>query len=331
MLKSSYFKGFCRCLNRLAVETIEWTIRNPMSLQLFERDQIDVQFDDASEDVYNPRNLASLTSVNRLRHSLRRLSLVKLCKISLTHWSLLITWLLLLLRFTSIYRRLYDKSALLATMCTNVLLFGISDSMAQSILCYFSTHVDPVPQVIDGMFSRLRRPPIIDDDNESDNLSVFNDYGETTLESEPAYDFSAPDAHKFAFFRWSCFMLWGFILSFFQVPWYKFLNYFYTEDPTVVQVLERVLCDQLLYSPISLYSFFMYSNYVMEGGDAETFSKKIQVLYLSTLGCNYLVWPLVQFLNFLVVPKHFQVPFSSSVGIVWNCFLSMRNASNSIK
>lgn len=302
-----------------------------MSLQLFARDQIDVQFDQGSEGPHNFRfDRVSRPSVKRIRHSLRRLGLVKLCKISVTHWTVLLTWIVLLFHFTSTYRKLYTQSALLATMCTNVLLFGISDSLAQSILCYFSSHVDPVPQLIDDMVNRLRGPQLIDDDNDSDNLSVFNDYGEPTIESEPVYDFSAPEAHKFAFFRWCCFMLWGFILSFFQVPWYKFLNYFYTEDPTVVQVLERVLSDQLLYSPISLYCFFMYSNYVMEGGDAETFSKKIQVLYLSTLGCNYLVWPLVQFLNFLVMPKHFQVPFSSSVGILWNCFLSMRNASNSI-
>lgn len=123
------------------------------------------------------------------------------------------------------------------------------------------------------------------------------------------------------------FYVLGIFISFFQAPWYKFLNFFYTEDPTVVQVFERVLSDQLLYSPISLYCFFMFSNYVMEGGDKDTLGKKIQRLYISTLGCNYLVWPMVQFINFLIMPRDFQAPFSSSVGVVWNCFLSMRNAS----
>ncbi|GAV51230.1 hypothetical protein ZYGR_0AD04130 [Zygosaccharomyces rouxii] len=305
-----------------------------MSLQLLGRDQIDVHYDNASQDLDRSKTDSQsplIRWIDKRRHSLRRLCQFKVYKISLTHIVVLITWVSLLLKFTNHYRKLYQNSALLATMCTNVLLFGISDSMAQSILCYFSTHMDPVPQVIDDMVSRLRRPAqIIDDDNDSDDLSVFNDYGEPLDDDESVYDFSAPDSHKFNFFRWVCFMFWGFILSFFQVPWYKFLNYFYTEDPTVVQVLERVLSDQLLYSPVSLYCFFAYSNYVMEGGNAETFSKKIQVLYLSTLGCNYLLWPLVQFINFLLMPKHFQVPFSSSVGILWNCFLSMRNASNSI-
>ncbi|GAV56110.1 hypothetical protein ZYGR_0BA00160 [Zygosaccharomyces rouxii] len=305
-----------------------------MSLQLFGRDQIDVHYDNANQDSYRSKTDSPsplIRWIDRCRDSLRRLCEVKVCKISLTHLIVLTTWVSILLKFTSHYRKLYQNSALLATMCTNVLLFGISDSMAQSILCYFSTHMDPVPQVIDDMMSRFRRPTqVIDDDNDSDDLSVFNDYGEPLDDEDPVYDYGAPDSHKFNFFRWFCFMCWGFILSFFQVPWYRFLNFFYTEDPTVVQVLERVLSDQLLYSPVSLYCFFTYSNYVMEHGNAETFSKKIQVLYLSTLGCNYLLWPLVQFINFLLMPKHFQVPFSSSVGILWNCFLSMRNASNSI-
>lgn len=261
-------------------------------------------------------------------------------RVSIVHWIMLFIWVALLLCFTSVYRKLYDASALFATMCTNILLFGISDILAQSIHCYLSYTVDPVPQVIDStarnIMNRIRGDSVTDRDTESgyesDNLSVFNDYGISPTPTDEIYHSEyddAPETHIFDFYRWICFMSWGFILSFFQVPWYKFLNYFYTEDPTVVQVLERVLSDQLLYSPVSLYCFFMYSNYIMEGGDAETFGKKIQRLYISTLGCNYLVWPTVQFINFLVVPKHFQVPFSSSVGILWNCFLSMRNASSS--
>lgn len=308
-----------------------------MSIQLLGRDQIDVHYDNTNRDRYGIKTDSPSTIIrwiDRTRDSMRHLCRMRICKISVTHLVVLITWISLLLKYTSHYRKLYQYSALLASMCMNVLLFGISDSMAQTILCYFSTDVDPVPQVIDDIVSRLRGPvhviPDDYDDSDSDDLSVFNDYGEPLDDEEPVYDYNDFDSDKFNFFRWFCFMCWGFILSFFQVPWYKFLNYFYTEDPTVVQVLERVLSDQLLYSPVSLYSFFAYSNYVMEKGNADTFSKKIQVLYLSTLGCNYSLWPLVQFINFLLMPKHFQVPFSSSVGILWNCFLSMRNASNSI-
>lgn len=272
--------------------------------------------------------LESLRSL--LQEWLDRVTHLRVMRVSVVHWAVLSVWTALLLNFTSVYRTLYNKSPLFATMCTNVLLFGISDALAQSVHCYMSYTVDPVPRIVDTTARNLVSRFTGDEGYESDNLSVFNDYGETPYDDEIGEEEDDEDfreTHIFDFYRWICFMAWGFSVSFFQVPWYKFLNFFYTEDPTVVQVLERVLSDQLLYSPIQLYCFFMYTSYIMERGNLDTFNKKIQRLYISTLGCNYLVWPLVQFINFLAVPKHFQVPFSSSVGVLWNCFLSMRNAS----
>lgn len=266
----------------------------------------------------------------------------RLWQVSVVHWAVLAVWTCCLWRFTAVYRSLYARSALAATLCTNVLLYGISDALAQAAHCYAADALDPVPPIVAttarNLVSRLRgnsdASDVVTGDADSDNLSVFNDYGGSAAVQESALESALDDSdldretHVFDFHRWFCFMAWGFTLSFFQVPWYKFLNFFYTEDPTVVQVLERVLSDQLLYSPVSLYCFFMYSSYVMERGDATTFTTKIQRLYVSTLGCNYLLWPAVQFINFLAVPKHLQVPFSSSVGIAWNCFLSMRNAAH---
>lgn len=253
----------------------------------------------------------------------------RLFRVSVVHWAVLAVWTAALMRFTGVYRALYERSALVATLCCNALLFGVSDALAQSIHCYVSDPVDPVPPMVDAAARQLVGRLSGDDDGgyESDGLSVFNDYGGSAAVVEELDEEDIPETHVFDFHRWGCFVAWGCFLSFFQVPWYRVLNFFYTEDPSVVQVLERVLSDQLLYSPVSLYCFFMYSSYVMERGDAAACSRKVRRLYVSTLGCNYLVWPAVQFVNFLAVPKHLQVPFSSTVGVAWNCFLSMRNAS----
>lgn len=114
-----------------------------------------------------------------LIYSLRRF---KILKITIIHWSILSTWIVLLLHFTSVYGSLYQSSALLATMCTNVLLFGTSDCLAQCISCFLSYKVDPVPEVVDKVTRNLvaglsfRRTESFDD-NYSDNVSIFNDYG----------------------------------------------------------------------------------------------------------------------------------------------------------
>ncbi|SCU93865.1 LADA_0G05248g1_1 [Lachancea dasiensis] len=256
-----------------------------------------------------------------------RMSRVSFLRVSIIHWVLLVVWLSLLARFSTIYAELYSRTPLLTTICSNGLLFGISDILAQGIHQFIGSTSLPLPQrwIHDTI-------QIYDEDMDlEDNVSIFNDYGYSTDSSTgPETLTFAGNEAGFEFFRWACFMAWGAGLAFFQVPWYRVLNFFYTEDPTVVQTLERVLSDQLVYSPISLYCFFMYSNYVMERGDAASFKKKIEKIYLGTLGFNYLIWPPVQFINFLLVPKPSQVPFSSSVGVLWNCFLSIRNASNSV-
>jgi protein Mpv17 len=120
------------------------------------------------------------------------------------------------------------------------------------------------------------------------------------------------DKDIFNFHRFVGFTFWGFSMAFVQVAWYWVLNHLFTTDPTFVSVLERVLSDQLCFSPVSLFCFFSYSNFVLEGGDKVTLNEKIKKIYLSTLAANYMVWPLVQFINFLVMPRRFQVPFSSS-------------------
>ncbi|CAL9731126.1 hypothetical protein MOUN0_L01706 [Monosporozyma unispora] len=290
--------------------------------------------------------------INKIRYKVRRFRInllnYRIFRITLLHWTLLLIWVSLLIKFTSIYREFYTRTKLFATMSTNILLFGVSDILAQSISCFFMTSIDPIPQFIDDANSQIVHNVLSHTnshtDNESDNYSIFNEYGVTPVTSHESnlssnegspFDYEDPFSAKeayviFNFWRWLCFMGWGAFVSNFQVPWYKILNFFFTQDPSMIQVFERVLCDQLLYSPIFLFFFFTYSNFVMEGGDGDTLRIKIQKVYLSTLGCNLIVWPMAQIINFAVMPKHLQVPFSSSVGVLWNCFLSMRNSSNSL-
>ncbi|AGO10939.1 AaceriAFR568Cp [[Ashbya] aceris (nom. inval.)] len=246
------------------------------------------------------------------------------------HWVVGGTTLALVSVLAHVYGRLYERSVLVATYCSNVLLFGLSDCAAQGLACAAAASGARAGGALGAtreLLAQLRPQPVRLD--EEDELRAFSDYGPQPYDHVMSPGGVWVDEHprRFDFYRWGCFMLWGWTMANFQVPWYRLLNYMYTDDPTVVQVLERVLSDQLLYSPLSLYCFFWYSNYVMEGGNDETFALKIQRVYVSTLGCNYAVWPLVQFLNFLAMPKSLQVPFSSSVGVLWNIFLSLRAAS----
>ena len=79
--------------------------------------------------------------------------------------------------------------------------------------------------------------------------------------------------------------------------------------------------------------------------------RKFQEVYIPALKANYMVWPLVQILNFRVVPVQFQIvslphahlscsthlrlmielllqPLVSTVGIAWTAYLSLSNSSD---
>jgi protein Mpv17 len=66
----------------------------------------------------------------------------------------------------------------------------------------------------------------------------------------------------------------------------------------------------------------------MEGGNREAVVEKLKKSYLPTIALNYCIWPAAQFLNFMVIPSPLQIPFSSTIGVFWNAYLSLKNASS---
>lgn len=190
-----------------------------MPLQLFGRDQIVVHYDNGnmSNDDQNHRSvLGSWT--RRAAAALRTLMNKRIQRITLTHWLLLVIWVTSLWKFTSHYRQLYANSAVFATLCTNILLFGISDILAQSIACFYSYHVDPIPQILNDTFHHVQNNRDVENGGgyESDELSIFNDFTSehssyTDNDDYPELDrpLATFKTDTFDFFRWGCFMFWG--------------------------------------------------------------------------------------------------------------------------
>ncbi|AOA65062.1 hypothetical protein PP7435_CHR4-0012 [Komagataella phaffii CBS 7435] len=277
-----------------------------------------------------------------LEQVFKPLRIVRIAKIPLLNILLLVSLSFLLLRLSFHYHKLYTKSSLAATVATNIVLYGISDTLAQSIDCFHAPQLGAIR--LNDIFQRHTTDSTTPNDLSSE-LSVFVDYGEEeqmiqgwSFETRTSNSDTSPlpavryvesdDRPGFQFPRFFGFVFWGFIMAFVQVVWYSFLNQVYVDEPVVVTVLERALTDQLFFSPISLYSFYAYSTLILERGSRQDLHDKLMRLYISTLAVNFCVWFPVQFINFLVMPKKFQVLFSSSVGVLWNCFLSMKNASS---
>ncbi|KAK9712149.1 hypothetical protein K7432_007351 [Basidiobolus ranarum] len=99
------------------------------------------------------------------------------------------------------------------------------------------------------------------------------------------------------------------------------------KNPAVKALLKRVATDQILFAPFAIGLFFV-SISVLEGASWEGIKEKFEKAYVPGLLGNYQLWPLAQLVNFFYVPLSLRVPFSSTVGIFWNAYLSWLNSKN---
>lgn len=79
--------------------------------------------------------------------------------------------------------------------------------------------------------------------------------------------------------------------------------------------------DQALFSTTHM-AVFLSSMAIMEGSNPK---EKLEKSYLSGLKANFMVWPLVQWINFKLVPLDLRVLVVNTVSLGWNCFLSFLN------
>ncbi|VVT43539.1 uncharacterized protein SAPINGB_P000031 [Magnusiomyces paraingens] len=352
-------------------------------------------------------------------HSLMRYRVLRIPKLN---WFIILFFTAFLIRLTMVYSSIYMKTALTTMIVSNLLLYGLADTLAQSLTMFVAFKPDTgsdagfrIPYVLEKLeVRRIRLPeepsqdesedetgdqPHQDDDVEAtinnghdpvhnpyesddtdsinsqelaelglaDDTHTFrlldqsedrNSTNDTTTSTPDSYSspthynhhyISSPSGNntntrrhkitikeqaenpdamkKYDFRRLSLFMVWGFVQALLQYCWYAVLNSLYKEDNLFLSTLKRVLTDQLFYSPISLFAFFIYSTIVMGRGDRAALIVKLRSAYLQTLVVNYAVWPAAQFVNFLLMPVSLQVPFASTVGVFWNAYLSLKNAS----
>jgi len=200
-------------------------------------------------------------------------------------------------------------------MITNAVLGGIADTVAQSITTIRLT--------------ALRKPGGITKDDtmameihELDKKNPLN-----VIELIPDTKFLPP---PFDFERLTRFMAYGFMMAPIQFKWFKFLSKtFITKDAGLGAALKMVAFDQLIFAPVGIAAFFTVMT-VAEGGGKRAVGHKLRDMYVPTLKANFMVWPLVQIINFRLMPLQFQLPFVSTVGIAWTAYLSLSNAAEDV-
>ena len=202
-------------------------------------------------------------------------------------------------------------------MITNAVLGGIADTVAQSITSI--------------RLSALRKPGGITKD---DTMAI--EIGELDRKNPLHEQDLLPDSKflppPFDFERLTRFMAYGFGMAPVQFTWFKFLSRAFpiTKTAGLGPALKMVAFDQLIFAPVGeryssycrimdiadlclgIATFFTVMT-IAEGGGRRAVSHKLRDMYLPTLKANFMVWPLVQIINFRIMPIQFQLVSSSPV------------------
>jgi protein Mpv17 len=196
-------------------------------------------------------------------------------------------------------------------MITNAVLGGIADTVAQSITAI--------------RLSALRKPGGITRDDtiaieihELDRKNPFNDNSliPNSKALPPPFDFE----------RLTRFMGYGFLMAPIQFKWFTFLSRAFpiTKSSGLAPAMKMVAFDQLIFAPVGMLhmgllygrnpadqrlgiAIFFTAMTVAEGGGRRAVSHKLRDMYLPTLKANFMVWPLVQIINFRLMPIQFQL------------------------
>ncbi|TVY26511.1 Protein sym1, partial [Lachnellula hyalina] len=216
-------------------------------------------------------------------------------------------------RLAAKFNTYYADRPILTMMITNAVLGGIADTVAQSITSI--------------KLAAARKPGGIKDDDtmaiEIRELDRKNPLNENELIPDSKY---LPP--PFEFERLTRFMAYGFMMAPVQFKWFQFLSKAFpiTKSSGLGPAMKMVAFDQLIFAPVGIACFFTVMT-VAEGGGRRAVTHKLRDMYLPTLKANFMVWPLVQIINFRLMPIQFQLPFVSTIGIAWTAYLSLSNAA----
>ncbi len=187
---------------------------------------------------------------------------------------LIILFSLLVIRLSYRFENIYESNKLISSITTNLILYGLSDTLAQTI-----DMISKRNRLNDNTESlQYNEGDSVGLDDENDILIAlesgsldYNDHeeGDNEIRSRNSSSLSLVDSglertdnnsnkvetkSSFKFSRLAGFMVWGLFQAFLQVPWYAILHGAYDDaENKLLSTIERVLTDQICFSPICKY------------------------------------------------------------------------------
>lgn len=111
--------------------------------------------------------------------------------------------------------------------------------------------------------------------------------------------------------------------------WYILLEYMFScaglNSPpsranSLSVALGKVVVDQTLFSPLFNLLYF-YAIGFLENRSLVSIDQQISKEYAPVMIANYKIWPLVNIINFKLIPPNMRVLFGNIVGILWTAYM----------
>jgi protein Mpv17 len=131
--------------------------------------------------------------------------------------------------------------------------------------------------------------------------------------------------------------MWGFVIAGpFTCAWYYFLDRFVKFGDIAVTSIVRMSLDQFIIAPFFLFLFFSFNAFLEQRNYASQITlvplldnwksnlrTKLKSSYWEVLKANWKIWPVVQCLNFAIVPLQYRLLLVNIVSLGWNAYLSV--------
>lgn len=132
--------------------------------------------------------------------------------------------------------------------------------------------------------------------------------------------------HEFKYTRNGVFSSYGFLeIGLVAKLWYPLLDRLFGAQLSHGVAVKKVLCDQLIFSPVEVGTFMTWTN-ILDSN--EKLFDKLKRDYLPAASTNVIFWIPVSYVCFVWIPLKHRAVYSAFSAILWDIFMSYATHNN---
>lgn len=221
------------------------------------------------------------------------------------------------------YDRLSRERPIVTKATTGVILFSFGDYCVQSLQ---PVTAEPVPTAASDASAASRGLVARADDTSGDGGDTRSSLLPASMRVWERYTWRTPPLHEYDFNRTLRQASWGLWLGFWAHSWFQILDRVVRTSGGAA-VLAKGLSDMLLYQPVTIALFSTLTGteeQLQTTGkvDVDALLARLDRVWLPTYKMVWIVWPVVNTINFALVPLHLRVAFLNAVLIPWAMYMS---------